>query len=400
MTSKNPRSKLRVGLVVPHIFMHRAILPGVIFSPGHLALGLAAGLQKLGAKVTLFSPGPIDTHAANHTADLSYFETELAGRGDSYLELLKKHPFTFITLARQAQSELIAEAYAAANRGELDVVHIYTNEEDIALPFAQFCRTPVVFTHHDPFNFLVKYKNIFPKYKRLNWLSMSNAQREGMPEDTNWLATIYHGLDAAAWQPNYQPEGNYIAYLGRVIEPKGVHLAIAAVKHYNQQAKRPLKLKIAGKHYTDHKKDAYWREKILPELSDTVEYVGFLRTVAEKQSFLGSAQALMMPSTFNEPFGLSMIEALACGTPIIGLSSGAIPEVVRPHHTGLVVPVAYHMDQKSNWLRDDDATAKQLAGALAHIGTISRHACRRDFEARFTLERMCREHLRVYQQLA
>lgn len=214
---------MRVGIVVPHIFMHRDILPKVIFSPAQLALDLAEGLQAAGTEVTLFSPGPVDTTVRNITADLSYFETELAGRGDTYVDLLKKHPFTFITLARQVQSELIAKAYAMANTGDLDVVHIYTNEEDIALPFASLCTKPVVFTHHDPFNFLVKYKNTFPKYKGLNWISMSYAQRKGMPKDTNWVGNVYHGLSDDALHPVAQPSGDYIAFIGRIIQPKGVH---------------------------------------------------------------------------------------------------------------------------------------------------------------------------------
>ncbi|MEO5950220.1 MAG: hypothetical protein ABIQ04_02120, partial [Candidatus Saccharimonadales bacterium] len=147
MTTKQ---KIRVGLVVPHIFIHRDILPEVIFSPGKLALNLANTLSEYDIEVTLFTPGKADTHVRNVTADLRPFEQELSGRGDTYIELLKKHPFTFISLARQVQSEIIALAYDMANRDELDIVHIYTNEEDIALPFAKLCHKPVVFTHHDP----------------------------------------------------------------------------------------------------------------------------------------------------------------------------------------------------------------------------------------------------------
>lgn len=374
---------MRIGLVVPHIFMHREILPHVIFSPGKLALDLAAGLEKLGAEVTLFSPGPADTHVRNITADLSYFEGELAGRGDTYIDLLKKHPLTFISLARQVQAEVIAKAFKMANDGELDVVHIYTNEEDIALPFAALCDAPVVLTHHDPFSFLVKYKNIFPKYKHLNWISMSLAQRAGMPPDTNWTANIYHGLAADAFKPNDKPAGGYIAYLGRVIESKGVHLAIAAAK------KAGVKLKIAGKHYTGHGKDDYWQEKILPELDSSIEYVGFIKGDAEKQEFLGNADALIVPSTFDEPFGMVLIEALACGTPVIGLDSGAIPEVIKDKQTGFVV-------QKSE---SEAATIDELINAIANIAQIERKACRTDFETRFTLERMCQEHLDTYKKL-
>lgn len=395
---------MRVGIVVPHIFMHRDILPHVIFSPANLALDLIAGLRAAGVEVTLFSPGPIDTDTPNITADLSYFDRELELRGDTYVDLLKKHPFTFITLARQVQAELLAKAFAMANRSELDIVHVYTNEEDIALPFARLCTKPVVFTHHDPFNFMVKYKNVFPKYKDLNWISMSLAQRNGMPADTNWVGNIYHGLVEDTFAPTYTPQGDYIAYLGRIIEPKGVHLAIQAVKKYNLTAKKPLKLKIAGKHYAGHKKDTYWQERIAPLLDDEIEYIGFVSDSVAKQSFLGDAKALIIPSVFDEPFGIVMIESLACGTPIVGLNSGAIPEVVQ-YNIGVIA----EKRQKPSLLEvepvdtvgilDEEKTAEELAGAIVKALTLDRHACRKDFETRFTAERMCREHLAVYRKL-
>ncbi len=356
------------------MFMHRGILPKVIFSPGRLALDLADGLQQLGADVTLFSPGLVDTTAKNITADLSLFEQELAGRGGDFIDLLKKHPFTFITLARQVQAELIADAFARANAGEFDVIHIYTNEEDTALPFAALCRVPVVFTHHDPFNFLVKYKNVFPKYKDLNWISMSFAQRSGMPADTNWVANIYHGIDPQKLTPVARPAGDYIAYFGRIIQPKGLHVAIAAAK------KAGVPLKIAGKHYAG-KKDEYWQNIIAPQLGDGVEYVGFIKSDAAKRAFLGNARALIVPSLFDEPFGMVAIEALACGTPVIALNSGALPEIITPKN-GILVDKANAVDG--------------IADAIAKVTTIPRAACRTDFEARFTLARMCAEHLALY----
>lgn len=376
---------MKVALVVPHVFMHRDILPQVIFSPAVLAIGLAEGLQKLGAEVTLFSPGPIDSSVPNVTADLSLFEKELAGRGYGYTELLKKHPVTFISLARQVQAELIAKAYRAAGQGEYDIVHIYTNEEDIALPFAQLCTKPVVFTHHDPFNFLIKYKSVFPKYKQLPWISMSLAQRAGMPAGTNWLANIYHGVDANSLSLNTVPAGDYVAYLGRIIEPKGVHLAIAAVKEHNRKTGGHLKLRIAGKHYAGNK-DAYWHERVLPHISGDIMYDGFVQGDAAKQAFLGNARALLMPSIFDEPFGMVAIEALACGTPVIGLRSGAIPEIIKNNENGFVVT-----KQDA-----DDATAAAIAAAIARTSEIDRAACRASFESKFTLERMCAEHLTAY----
>lgn len=385
MKTKKPT---RVGLVVPHIFLHRDILPRVIFSPGTLAIEMAEGLAKQYVDVTLFSVGPADTTVPNISADLSYFQAELDRRGDGYIDLLKKHPFTFVTLARQVQSELIAQTFAMANDDKFDVIHIYTNEEDIALPFAQLCKKPVVFTHHDPYNFLIKYKSVFPKYKHLNWISTSLAQRATMPQGTNWVANIYHGLDPKEFSPIRGPKGDYIAYLGRIIEPKGLHLAISAVEEYNKTTSDKIKLKIAGKHYAEEANDKYWHEVIEPRLGKDIEYVGFIKDSKTKNEFLGNAKALIIPSLFDEPFGMVMIEALASGTPLIGLNSGAIPEVIN-NQNGLLV-------KKSN---SDAQTIKTLSTAITKIQNVSRQACRKDFEDRFTLERMCADHKEVYEKL-
>lgn len=384
----SPKNRPRVALVVPHIFLHRDILPEVIFAPGALALELAEGLADSEIDVTLFTPGEVDTKVVNINADMSYFEDELARRGDSYTDLLKKHPFVFISLARQVQAELIAKAYDMANLGEFDIVHIYTNEEDLALPFAKLCNKPVLFTHHDPFNFLVRYKNNFPKYTDLNWLSISMAQRSGMPSSTNWVANIYHGLNPDVFSPPKDPVSDYVAYLGRIIQPKGVDLAVKAVREYNQTAVKPLKLKIAGKHYADSSSDTYWQEKIEPELDDTIEYVGFIKDKAQKNEFLGNAKALIVPSVFDEPFGMVLIEALACGTPIIGLDSGAIPEIINDKN-GILVAKSSNVD----------FTIKDLARAIPKVTTISRSDCRLDFEKRFTLKRMCSEHANIYRKM-
>lgn len=385
----NQKNKVRVALVVPHIFLHRDILPNVIFSPGKLAIELANNLTKENIEVTLFSAGPVDVSVPNITADMSYFETELSLRGDSYIDLLKKHPFTFVTLARQVQSEITSKAYTAANNNEFDIVHIYTNEEDIALPFANLCNKPVVFTHHDPFNFMVKYKNNFPKYKHLNWLSLSYTQRLGMPNNTNWVGNIYHGLSKDDFTPISKPDNDYIAYLGRIIEPKGVKLAIEAVKQYNKTTECPVKLKIAGKHYADEGKDNYWKNQIESELGDEIEYVGFIKDNLEKNNFLGNAKSLIIPSTFEEPFGMVMIEALACGTPIIGLANGAIPEIIN---------------QTNGILVDKDESQSviinRLADAIGQIDNIKRTDCRKDFESRFTLQQMCHNHAEIYRKLA
>ena len=372
--------------------MHEAILPQVIFSPGALALQLADNLVDLGHDVTLMTPGPVETKARNVPADLSYFERELQSRGDTYLELLKKHPFTFVTLARQVQSEIIAAAYAGANDNQFDIVHIYTNEEDIALPFTRLCTKPIVFTHHDPFNFMVKYKQNFPKYKQLNWISISDAQRAGMPSDTNWVGTVHHGIDVPALTPVPSPTDDYLAYIGRIIKPKGVHLAIQALHEYNKIAKQPLKLKIAGKHYAEASKDSYWHTHIEPALQDgLIEFVGFIKSDTDKRDFLGNAKALLVPSLFDEPFGIVTLEAFACGTPVIGLDSGALPEIIEDGRTGFIVKKVMQSKRLN-----DTQTATAVAVAIDKVDSLSREDCRHVYESKFTAKHMAREHERIY----
>jgi glycosyltransferase involved in cell wall biosynthesis len=195
---------------------------------------------------------------------------------------------------------------------------------------------------------------------------------------------VYHGIDLTRFQPHLQPNNDYIAYLGRIIEPKGVHLAIAAAKKAN------VKLKIAGKHYTGYSKDKYWQTKIKPHIdNEKIEYVGFIKNDKEKQKFLGNARALIVPSTWQEPFGIVMIEAMACGTPVIGLDNGAIPEVIKNGYTGYVVKQSTQNSQ----------TIQRLAQAIQRIDNINRNNCRKHVEQHFSLTTMCRGYLEIYKSL-
>jgi glycosyltransferase involved in cell wall biosynthesis len=408
---------LRVAFVVPHIFVGDVLREKVIFSPGELAREFAdadwAELarengERRPVELTLFSPLPVKCRAKNVVADSSGFEAELAGRGYGYLELLKKHPSLFVAMSRQLQGEVTAMAFQRANAGEFDVVHVYTNEEDQALIFADLCSVPVVFTHHDPYNFLIKYKSVFSRYEYHNFVSMSMAQQRTAPDGTNFVANIYHGvrisgstesassgtrspqpvatgeaplvlgLPASEWSSKADSVEPYFLYVGRIIEPKGVHLAIEAAKRAGAN------LKIAGKRYDDD----YFEREVAPHLGDAcgnrgggIEYLGFKRG-EELKTLMGGAQALIMPSQFDEPFGMTAIEAMALGTPVIASRNGALPEIVE--------------DGKSGWLAD---TVEEIVEKMARVGELKAEDCVKRVQERFSLTKMLSEHAKLWRDI-
>jgi glycosyltransferase involved in cell wall biosynthesis len=204
-------------------------------------------------------------------------------------------------------------------------------------------------------------------------VSISDAQRAPLPW-LNWRGTVYHGLpdDLYAFRPE---PGQYLAFLGRISPEKRVDRAIAIATRVG------MPLKIAAK--VDPTDQGYFDAEIAPQLRHPlVEYVGELGE-GEKGAFLGSAYALLFPIDWPEPFGLVMIEAMACGTPVIAFRHGSVPEVVDDGVTGCIVD-----------------GVEEAARAVARIPTLRRQDCRRTFETRFSASRAAADYVDIYRRLA
>jgi glycosyltransferase involved in cell wall biosynthesis len=204
-------------------------------------------------------------------------------------------------------------------------------------------------------------------------VSISDAQRAPLPW-INWLGTVYHGLPEDLYTFRETP-GTYLAFLGRIAPEKGVEQAIAIA----QQVGIPLK--IAAKVARDDR--AYYCEVVQPLLqkNSLVEYIGEVGG-DNKDAFLGEAYALLFPIDWPEPFGLVMIEAMACGTPVIAYRRGSVPEVLADGVTG--------------WIVEDMEEAVQAVG---RVPALSRVHCRQMFEERFSATRMAHDYLRIYKRL-
>jgi glycosyltransferase involved in cell wall biosynthesis len=213
---------------------------------------------------------------------------------------------------------------------------------------------------------------LYQEFREMPVISISNGQREPLPW-ANWQATVYHGLPADIYQ--FRPEpGSYLAFLGRISPEKRVDRAIEIAK------KAGMPLKIAAK--IDLVDKTYFESVIEPLLQNSlVEFIGEIGD-GEKSEFLGNAYALLFPIDWPEPFGLVMIEAMACGTPVIAYRGGAVPEVMEQGHTGFVVD---GMDE--------------AVEAVLRVPTLSRRRCREVFEQRFTSARMAHKYVQVFERL-
>jgi glycosyltransferase involved in cell wall biosynthesis len=204
-------------------------------------------------------------------------------------------------------------------------------------------------------------------------VSISHAQRVPLAT-ANFVATIHHGVPLDLYRPTLDPRGGYLAFLGRICPEKRPDLAIKIARGCG------IPLKIAAK--IDQVDERYFHDVIAPLLDGAgVEYVGEIdeRT---KSAFLGDAAALLFPIEWPEPFGLAMIEAMACGTPVLAFRCGSVPEIVEPGTTGFIVD-----------------TVDEAVTAIPRVMALNRRDVRRRFEERFSASRMTRDYIGVYQSL-
>ncbi len=252
---------------------------------------------------------------------------------------------------------------------EFDIIHFHVDY----LHFPLSRRQPI--THVTTLHGRLDISDLVPLYQEFRdmpVISISNMQREPLPW-ANWQATVYHGIPADMYRFRGEP-GRYLAFLGRISPEKRVDRAIEIAKQVQ------IPLKIAAK--VDPVDKKYFKREIEPLLGDPlVEHVGEIGD-GEKNEFLGNAYALLLPIDWPEPFGLVIIEAMACGTPVIAYRGGAVPEVMEEGHTGFIVEAL------------EDAVR-----AVRRVPELSRERCREVFEQRFTATRMAHDYVQVYERL-
>jgi glycosyltransferase involved in cell wall biosynthesis len=252
---------------------------------------------------------------------------------------------------------------------EFDVIHAHVDY--LSFPFARRSRTPVLTTLHGRLD-LPCLVPLFREYRDQPLISISDAQRKPLAF-ADWQATIHHGLPVDLYDYWPKSEG-YLAFLGRISPEKRVDRAIEIAVRANRKLLVAAKIDAADRAYYEREIEALFAHPL-------VEYVGEVGD-DEKNAFLGGADAVLFPIDWPEPFGLIMIEAFACGTPVIAWPHGSVPEVIEPGVNGFLC-------------RDIDAAVQ----AVEELPRLDRARCRGRFEDRFTSERMARDYVAVYERL-
>ncbi len=253
--------------------------------------------------------------------------------------------------------------------GEFDILHFHLDY----FPFSLFSRqsTPFITTLHGRLD-LPEHQPVFTTFSSVPVISISKSQRRPVPQ-ANWVETIYHGLPAQLLTPRPM-KPTYLGFLGRISPEKRVDRAIRIAERAGLPIKIAAKIDPADRHY--------FEEQIKPLMNlPFVDYVGEIND-AQKPDFLSGAIGLLVPIEWPEPFGLVMIEAMACGTPVIAFNRGSVPEIVEDGLSGYIV---------------EDETSAVVA--VSRLSALSRQRVRARFEERFTARRMANEYLTVYRTL-
>ncbi len=252
------------------------------------------------------------------------------------------------------------------NGWDFDIYHFHIDY--LHFPFSRRLGNTHLTTLHGRLD-LPELQPMYREFREIPLVSISDSQRAPI-EWANWQATIYHGVPSDLYTFREQP-GKYLAFLGRISPEKRVDRAIEIAKRTG------LELKIAAK--VDATDREYFEAEIRPLLGHPlVEFIGEIGD-AEKNELLGNAYALLFPVDWPEPFGLAMVEAMACGTPVVACGRGSVPEIIDDGVTGFIF----------ERLRDG-------VKAVERVGELSRRACRETFEHRFSAERMARDYVSVY----
>ena len=340
---------MRIAQVAP---LAEAVPPKFYGGTERVVSWITEELVRQGHDVTLFASGDSQTSA------------KLAACHPEGLRLLGYRDHTAGHLA------MLHHVHRRAH--EFDVIHFHIDL--LQYPMFEDLYHKCLTTMHGRLD-VPDFMPVYNTFTGMPLVSISDNQREPMPENSNWLATIHHGLPKENCPYYPEAKGGYLAFLGRISPEKRPDRAIEIATKLGKRLKMAAKVDAADKRY--------WEETIRPlvEGNPLIEFIGEIGD-HQKSAFLGGAEALLFPIDWPEPFGLVMIEAMACGTPVVAFRCGSTPEVIEDGATGFLVD-----------------TMEQAIAAAGRVHLLDREAVRARFDLRFSATAMARRYLDVYGDL-
>ncbi len=364
---------MKIAILLTSLYTVPQIIRELIHAPHELAFDLVRELRRHGHQVTIFTCSRRSSPARIINPDLRHFYRQLKASGLSALTFSQKYKATWAFYEQTADHELVARAFREARHGKFDVLHHFMTNGS-AMYFCGLVPAPSLFTIHDPLDLTPQLQQQLNSHRAKNFISISYNQRRANP-CLNFVANIYNGINLQKFHFN-KTGGKNLIHFGRLLPKKGVHLALRAAKQSGH------KILLVGNAYGQKIPNSYFNQKIAPYLGREAKYAGYIGDPQKRSRFLGQGKAFLFPCSWEEPFGLAVIEALACGTPVIAFGRGAIPEIMVDGETGFIVK-----------------NVPEMARAIKKIDQIDRAKCRRHVEKHFSIQRMAKDYEKVYQKL-
>jgi glycosyltransferase involved in cell wall biosynthesis len=361
---------MRIGMLFPSIYASLKLFPDKIFAPRELCIDLVNGLVGKGHEVSVYSVPDLPVKAKLVSEPLEPIIKPLhyhkfRGMGESQQKNLEqefaKHAF---------ELQVITNCYKDAKKGKLDVIHVYMDSSMFLSHYIEEAvgSVPVVYTLHDPLPSAGAFEyEALSRFSKHRYVSISNSFRHS-PLQLNFVETVYHGIDTSIYPFNETPDDYYL-FLGRLVPEKGLIYALKATIASGN------KLVVSTNFPKPGETNSYY-DSLAKELQNPlITNIGVV-SKSQRIDLYRRAKALLFPIEWEEPFGIVLIEAMACGTPVIAYNRGSVPEIVKDGVTGFIVT--------------------NLQEGMKRIGEIDRRECRTHVESHFSVSNMIDGYERVY----